>query len=252
MSAGAGALALACINIERSKHLPRVATFLRAHPVDVVCLQELVPDDIPMFRDDLGFAHHVYIPMGRFPEPGGLRTTGVGILARQPFEFTDDIAYAGGGSGSQVVDRTSEETRFRTCRYALALAGIRRGGDVYTIATTHFPWTNNARTGDFQRAACDTLLRLLADRSIVLCGDFNSPRGGEIFGRLAERWRDNIPDTYASSLDSALHRAPHLQLMVDGLFSTPDYDVGEVALHQGVSDHRAITALVRRGRPPQL
>ena len=93
-------------------------------------------------------------------------------MRASPFEFTEDIAYAGGGSGSQVVDRTSEETRFHTSRYTLALAGIRWGGDVYTIATTHFPWTNNARTGDFQRTACDTLLRLLADRSIILCGDF--------------------------------------------------------------------------------
>ncbi len=34
--------------------------------------------------------------------------------------------------------------------------------------------------------------------------------------------------------------------MVDGLFSTPDYAVSEARLHQGVSDHCAITAVVRK------
>ena len=47
-----------------------------------------------------------------------------------------------------------------------------------------------------------------------------------------------------------LHRAGPLQLVVDGMFSTDDYSVSEVALHQGVSDHCAITALVSK-RVPQ-
>jgi endonuclease/exonuclease/phosphatase family metal-dependent hydrolase len=249
MSTPTSALTVASINIERSKHLARVAAFLRTYSPDVVCLQELVPDDIPVFRDDLGYEHHVCIPMARFPEHGQLRLTGVGIFSRRPFEFTEDIAYAGGGSGSDVVDRTSDETRFQTARYTLAVVGIRSGGDTYTIATTHFPWTENARTSDFQRTACDALLRVLKDRPLVLCGDFNAPRGGEIFSRLAAHWTDHIPPAYASSLDPVLHRAPHLRLMVDGVFSTSDYRVSEVALHQGVSDHCAATAVIgKRGR----
>ena len=119
----------------------------------------------------------------------------------------------------------------------------------FTIATTHFPWTDAARTSDFQRQACDGLLRLTSGRSLVVCGDFNAPRGREIFTRLAGTWRDNVPPIYDSSIDPVLHRVPDLRLMVDGVFSTPDYDVSAVTLHQGVSDHRAITALVSRYAP---
>jgi hypothetical protein len=36
--------------------------------------------------------------------------------------------------------------------------------------------------------------------------------------------------------------------MVDGLFSTADYEVSAVALHQGVSDHCAVTAVVSKSR----
>jgi endonuclease/exonuclease/phosphatase family metal-dependent hydrolase len=248
MSAPSSAFTLASINLERSKHIARVVPFLRARSPDVVCLQELVDDDIPPFRDELGYRHHVFIPMARFPEQGRLRLTGVGIFSRHPFEFTENIPYAGGGSGSDVVDRTSEESRFQTILYPLAVAGIRTGGDTYTIATTHFPWTDNARTSEFQRTTCEAFLGLVGDRSLVLCGDFNAPRGKEIFSQLAGRWTDHIPPTYTSSIDPVLHRAGPLELMVDGLFSTADYEVSAVALHQGDSDHCAVTAVVSKSR----
>jgi endonuclease/exonuclease/phosphatase family metal-dependent hydrolase len=247
-------LALASINIERSKHLSRVATFLRAHAPDVLCLQELVPDDLPMFREGFGYEHQLYIPMCRYLEQDRLRPTGIGILSRHAFTSTENIFYAGLGSGLDIVDRTSEETKVRTSRYSVGMVGIALGGDIFTIGTTHFPWTDDARTADFQRTACDALLRLLKDRRLVLCGDFNAPRGREIFGRLAAQWTDHIPPTYMTSIDPVLHRAGPLQLMVDGVFSTQDYSVSEVRLHPGVSDHCAITAVigkrVRMGSDP--
>jgi len=239
-------LTLASINIERSKHILRVSSFLRAHSPDVLCLQELVPDDLGMFRDVFGYEHQFYFPMCRYPEHEQLRPTGLGIVSRRPFTSTEDIVYAGHGSGLDVVDRTSEETKFRTSRYAVALAEIALGGVAFTIATTHFPWTDGARTSDFQRTSCDALLRLLGGRLLILCGDFNAPRGKEIFHRLAQQWTDHIPPAYATSLDPVLHRAGPLQLMVDGLFSTDDYCVSGVTLHQGISDHCAVTACVRK------
>ena len=82
--------------------------------------------------------------------------------------------------------------------------------------------------------------------SFVLTGDFNAPRGGEIFAELASRYKDNIPNHYQSSLDPDLHRVKNLKLMVDGLFSTPDYNLGEVRLINGVSDHLAVAAKVSK------
>ncbi len=180
MTSQGPALSLASINIERSRHLPRVAAFLRAHSPDVACLQELVEEDLPGLCEDLKFAHHIYAPMCRMPESGASRLTGIAILSRHAFESTQDIVYAGGGSGAEVVDRISEDRRSQTIRYLVALAAVRLGGVLYTIATTHFPWTDNARTTPFQRTACGALLRSLGSRSLVLAGDFNAPRGGEI------------------------------------------------------------------------
>ena len=224
--------------------------FLRAQSPEVVCLQEFIADDIDRLSQPLGYGHRFYVPMCRFPEPEGPRTCGLGILSRRPFAATEDIWYAGGGSGLDELDRSTEESRFATNRYAVAVAAIGAGDGMLTIGTTHFPWTNNARTADFQRTACDGLLHALKDRPLVLCGDFNAPRGKEIFTRLAGHWTDNIPPTYTTSLDPVLHRAGPLPYMVDGVFSTGDYGVSEVRLHQGVSDHCAITCTIAKGCNP--
>ena len=90
--------------------------------------------------------------------------------------------------------------------------------------------------------------RLLAclepEEEFTLCGDFNAPRGGEIFTALAMRYQDNIPLEYASSIDGNLHRKGPLPYMVDGLFTTPSYIASDVSLQSGVSDHCAILATV--------
>jgi endonuclease/exonuclease/phosphatase family metal-dependent hydrolase len=90
------------------------------------------------------------------------------------------------------------------------------------------------------------LLALLAKTpELILCGDFNAPRGGEIFKMLADKYKDNIPPEYDSSLDTELHRIGKIKkLMVDGLFTTSAYIVSDVKLSEGVSDHKAVTAII--------
>src|SRR5215510_13954916 len=139
MSLGRRGLALACINIERSKHLSRVMTFLRAHAPDVTCLQEVVADDVDLLGEQIGSPYRMFIPMCRFPEPSGARPIGIAILSRQAFASSEEIYYAGGGSGRDVLDRSSEEARFRTNRYSVGLVVVASHGLSFTIATTHSP-----------------------------------------------------------------------------------------------------------------
>ena len=54
----------------------------------------------------------------------------------------------------------------------------------------------------------------------AFCGDMNVPRGNETFNRLAEKYKDNIPLEYKTSIDQNLHRVKGLQVMVDGLYYT--------------------------------
>ncbi len=78
---------------------------------------------------------------------------------------------------------------------------------------------------------------------LILCGDFNSPRGGGgIYDRLATQYRDHIPAHITTTIDGQLHRAGPLQFVVDGLFSSPEYLVNQVQVVGGLSDHMAIVA----------
>ena len=51
---------------------------------------------------------------------------------------------------------------------------------------THFTWTPNAEVNEMQRQDLPTLFASL-DRvpEFILCGDFNAPRGKEIFDTIA-------------------------------------------------------------------
>jgi len=235
-------LTVANINIERSKHLPQVMSFLARIAADVVCLQELIVDDLFKLSRSLGYAHHAYVPMALHPGDGLIRPFGIGILSRIPILRSESIPYAGLGSGRDLVDLSSADSKVRTSRYFVVLATVALADARFTIGNTHFPWTPDGSASDDQREACDRLIGLLGERPVVLCGDFNAPRGGEIFSRLAAHWRDNILVRYTSSIDPNLHRAGPLPLMVDAVFSTDHYRVRNVAMHEGVSDHCAITA----------
>jgi hypothetical protein len=96
-------------------------TFLRGHAPDVACLQEVVADEVDPLGQQVGYPHRFFIPMCRFPEPNCARLLGIAVLSRHPFTSSEDIRYAGGDSGRDVLDRSSEETRLRTNRYSVGL-----------------------------------------------------------------------------------------------------------------------------------
>src|SRR3989344_3677090 len=117
----------------------------------------------------------------------------------------------------------------------------------FTLGTTHFTLSEDGKADENQRRDLEKLLTILNDfEELILCGDFNAPRGEEIFSKISSRYKDNIPLEYETSLDSNLHRAKGLKLMIDGLFTTPHYQAGNVRLIEGVSDHCAITAKISR------
>lgn len=234
---------LISLNIERSRHLDRVVAFLRREQPDAVCLQELSEGDVGSLQAATGLAHAHYVPMAVHPADG--KPFGVGILSRTPFISAGHIMYGGTGDGTLAFDRSTPESRLESCRYVAVQAKILAGGHALALATTHFPWTPDGGARPFQWACVRRLIDSLRDQPLVLCGDFNAPRGGQIFAELAATWRDCIPPHVTTSLDPLLHRAGPLDLMVDGLFVSPHYDVSDVQLQAGVSDHQAVVADVR-------
>lgn len=238
---------LVSLNIERDVHLDLVLPFLERTGADVVCLQELFKEDIPRLEAVAGPCF--FVPSTRFESPRGLCTEGIGIFSRAPLQDTAARRYYGNEGSPVVFNNASPGHKVATRRYSVALATMELGGGVWRIATTHFPWTPDGSPDEYQRSALAALCEELAsEESLAFCGDFNAPRGGEIFSALAERWHDTIPAEYLTSIDISLHkhgkeRSEELaDKMVDGLFTTPDYRATKVELVSGVSDHCAIVA----------
>ena len=233
------------LNVEGSGHLDRFVPFVRQFAPDVLCLQELVESDVPAIMAGAGFRAAHFAAMARHSGAPGETPFGVGIFSHAPMQKTLSETYAGGGDGSMVLDRRTPDTRVATMRFVLASAAIAFDGFTLEIATTHFPWTPDGRPSDFQSHALDRLLALVEGRAIVLCGDFKAPRGGPVFDKLADHLADNSPPAATTTIDPNLHRSGALELVVDGLFTSPHFTASDVALHPGLSDHQGVTATIR-------
>ena len=237
----------ASINIEGDAHLDSVISFLKDFNPDVVCFQEIIEASIPLFERELGLKGY-FMPVTThnvrpFDSTSPLGTFGVGLFSKLSVSEISRDYYAGGvGDVPKFVEGKTDETIWR----ALLRVTVGKDSERYVVAVTHFTWTPDGSTSDKQREDLKKMLAITEKfPELILCGDFNAPRGREIFGLLSEKYKDNIPPQYLSSLDRELHRiGKQKQLMVDGLFTTPHYKAEEVRLSEGVSDHMAVTALI--------
>lgn len=235
-------LKLLQLNIEQNKHFDRILPFLSELKPDVVCLQELREPDIPRIAETLG-AEHFFIPMMRRVRNEVGTPEGIAIFSRLPVQHKYATYYAGTG---EIVDFDLKRKR-DTQSYGVAVCEVNKNGVIFKIATTHFTWTPDGQPSEDQRKDMKALLAVLQTLDdVVISGDFNAPRGGEMFAQLAERFKDNVPSHYVSSLDRNIHPAGHLDRMVDGIFSTNGYEVSNVVMIDGLSDHCALVAEITK------
>lgn len=242
---------LISVNVERSQHLGRILPYVREAQPDTLCVQELMEKDASAFADASGCALVRFFPSMELTAEhvGGIE--GIGLFSRLAATASGVEYYV--GSPDAALPRTDPGVPVNADHRAVLWADLAAEGGVCRIATTHFTWTPNGEPSDLQREHLGHLFAVLDGLGeFALCGDFNAPRGGEIFGRFAERLADNIPLSYETSIDLNLHRAGKTAAhelayrMVDGLFTTPAYAASDVGLVFGVSDHAAIQADIRR------
>ena len=237
---------LISLNIERRKHLNRIFSFLQEYKPDVVCMQELFEKDVPYFEQELGMKMQFVAMTLSGQGEKGVGTPmpmGIGIMSALPMT-EPSIRYYYGNPDSLPNFVWLE---MKTVNRMLLYTTVTKYGTAFTVGTTHFSWTPDGKANNRQRGEIQKLLAILADiPEIVFCGDFNAPRGGEIFAAIAQKYTDNIPQHYTTSIDGTLHRTGSLPYLVDGLFSTPYYKIKNVSLQCGVSDHCAIVAEVKR------
>lgn len=241
---------LVSVNIEGDRHLSRVIPFLEKKDPDVICLQEVFKDDLQIMMKRFAM-QGIFVPMTRRPRgpyvKGKLEENellwGLAIATRLPILERGWAPYAGNRAEVPSFIWGDE----RSYRRVLAHIVVEKGGEHFTFLNTHFTWTPDGEPSDVQRHDMPALIRLLEKYpDLVLCGDMNAPRGGEIFAHLTERYTDNVPLCVTTTIDGSLHRAGHLEYVVDALLSSPAYIATDVSVESGVSDHCALVATVAR------
>ncbi len=235
------ALKLFSLNIERGKHYDRWIPFVQKNDFDVICLQEVYKSDIAMFEERLGCQMY-FAPMGNIFRDSSDKEEVVGVAMgffidhKKPlFDYYTDPY--------NPADFFGGPKSFQICPRVLLCGLCIKNGKDFFISTTHFTWTPDGHMNDCQKKDLRSFLRMLENYDdIVFCGDMNAPRGRITFDTIAKKYIDHIPKHYTTSIDSGLHLAGDLQLMVDALFSTPDYIAENVELVSGLSDHMGIVA----------
>lgn len=231
------------LNIERDKHLDRIVSFLEQEQPDIVCLQEVFEHDLTMFAERFGL-QKAFAPMVLNQASAGASEEffleGVGILSRVPIERVSTGWYFGNGSG--ILNENTEERD--TVYQPLLTVVCSIDGVPVVVGTTHFMKSWHGLPDDYQRERMKRFLPILEEACPdILCGDFNIPRGTELYHILHDRLCDNIPPECMNSIDPTLHRVPGLSLMIDYVWSSPPrVQVSNVRQVCGVSDHCAFVA----------
>ena len=234
---------LLSLNIEDYKHLPRVTALLEREKPEVVCLQEMQEPDFKIFKRKFGF-NGFFVPMVTYlrdkESKQKLVRQGVAYYTTLTLLKKESYFYVGSGTAPrQNVPNDADRV--------LVIGIVEKEGKEYTIATTHFTRDDDGTVNEEQRRDLKQLLRLLKQKGeLVLCGDFNAPRGKEISNILNLHLKDNIPSKIKTTLDPKLHKAGPLPYVVDYIWSTPQYTVRKVGIIDGVSDHMAIVAEIEQ------
>ena len=214
---------LISLNIERDKHLERWLPFLHAERPDVVCLQEVQKPVFDRVCAEFGW-HGLYASMMEVEQQG------IAIFSRHPLREIEQTVYTAFTEDYPEKHPARSQRPMETLLVAEVLGK--------TIATTHFTWEPNGGVSEAQRVNLPRLMKLIdAYPSIIFCGDFNAPRGQEIFDAIAARYQDTVPEEIHSTIDPNLHRAGPLELVVDGIFASHDIAVEKARVVSGLSDH---------------
>lgn len=237
---------LISINIESNFHTEPVLNFLKKEKADVVCVQELLEEEFEMYKKELNFEGVFqawsFWKSPKYPELKG-KKQGVAIFAKEIIN-SGSIFYAGSKENILIsFEKFMSDEKFQKNKAFIWAEVKDSDGIIFKFITTQLPVTHEGEVTPYQIEVINSMLHHLEDLGeFVLCGDMNAPRGHQSFSLIAEKYKDNIPLEYKTSIDQNLHITKGIQFMVDGLFTTPTYKASNVRLQDGISDHMAVVA----------
>jgi exonuclease III len=237
-------LKIITLNIEGRKHLDKVIPFLKKEKPDVICLQEVFKKDLNLFKKELNIKGK-FFPMSdrskinkHYNQFFGV--WGIIILTNLKNTGFKKFYYVGKGNTPQFKNNFSDDR-------VLGYVKVTKNLKVYNIGTTHFYFTPDGQADQEQRKATKKLLTYLKKyNDFILLGDFNAPRGREIYSEFNKYFKDNLSKNVTSTIDKKYHKVKTLKLVVDTIFSKGNYKVKKVYLKDGLSDHKAIIAVVEK------
>lgn len=233
------------LNIEGDKHLDQVLDYLEQESADFLCLQEVFAVHKDLFAKRLGYTHQLFSAQGRVLQENNFGVNPLGdwgllLLSKTPFLSQQAFCYQ--GDPESVPEFLSGQPN--SVRRVLQVVNTSIDDRSYTIGNIHFTWSPGGSSTPEQAESAQKVLTFLKQfDSLVLAGDFNAPRGGDTRELFANSYSDNIPSLVKSTLDPVMHRSGR-ELVVDGIFTSPDILVENVKVTAGISDHRAVTAVL--------
>lgn len=238
------------LNIETNKHYGTVLPFLDKESPDILCLQE-APEQFTQELVKRGYKT-AYAPMLLKNISGIEMSIGLMIASKHSFSHTKNYYH----HNESTITLHNRNASAETIAIPYLLAEIEIEGVIFPIATTHMIDTDHGIEDQTQIEITKKLLALISKESPhIFCGDFNMPRGyNRLYSEMTERYQDNVPLHYKSSLDRNLHKLGNKILdepifdiyMVDYIFTQPPYTASHVRLQFGVSDHAAVIASISR------
>jgi endonuclease/exonuclease/phosphatase family metal-dependent hydrolase len=229
------------VNIEGDNHLETIQALIKQKEPDIVCLQEIFQQDVTLFETQMQ-VKGLFVPLCSINSSTRVRLNprgewGIAIFSKLPVLELSVLPYQGELNHIPPYDNDDPNSTNR----ALLLTKVQIGTAHSYVATTHFTWSMNGEVTELQKTHVERVSKLLHPYSpLLLCGDFNAPRGKAIFQRLADQYTDNIPANETTTIDQNLHRKKGIQFVVDGMFSTPQLKAQHVEVIDGVSDHKAL------------
>jgi len=237
--------------MEGARHISLIQNLLTSEQPDTICLQE-APEFFTQWLEEHGYKT-VFTPMTIYDRDDMNYVEGL-ILASRTIQTSNMYYYH--KSADDICVQVSRNDA--TVANAVIHADVVVDDQTYTVATTHLPVTPDGETNDHQTVCATKMFDHLDSlQPHLLCGDHNMPRGhNQLYSLFTNRYNDTIPPEYTSSLDQDLHRlgpiadqlnAPIFEeYMVDYIFSQSPYQISDVRLQFGVSDHAAIVATITR------
>lgn len=249
---------IASLNIYGGALLEKAIKSFTNRGIEALCLQEVNREDIPKLQKALGLPFASFCPMWNVLEnnPYGFKRgrMGTAILSKHPAEFKTE--YYDGSPYSVPIFNTKNPNNSNRALQTAEIDHPTEGKIL--VGTTHFTWTPDGKADDQQRTDLTALIKILQDKeNLVLMGDMNAPRGGEIFIRLSNIHKDRmhnlltdrLPKFVETTIDSTVHRNKALHLVVDVLLTSPNITTHSFETVNGVSDHIGLITQVKKNHP---